>query len=215
MSKITTKDARMKYRMDPDSGVQWEFIGSFLSGVDSEQYPFDTDVVAAIRRELDPGFVPLVRKTVYRSGAGTDRVWEHHAWFRILPELDSSIGIRRITKPILWPSAPGSVNYGIGKYQDRLVFVSNIGFVGDSERMPGRFRPIGWHAFKDIKSGYEYTRAVEAAEHAKRLLEFNEGQAAKNKAEADDLISYAYDSNQRRFDGNPLVSVPASFGDAA
>lgn len=207
-------DAR-KYAFKPESDVQWWFLGSFLSACDDPLYPFDRDVVRAIRTELDPWFVPLVRKTVYQNSAGGERVWTHHVWARVIPDPDESIAVRRIRKPVLWPSSPGATNRAFASYSDRLIFESDIGFVGNSERMPGRFRPIGWAAFKDIKKGYDYSRAVDAEEHARAQLRHAQRTEESRTAEADDLVEYAYDSNRRRFDGNPLVSVPSTFGEAA
>lgn len=212
--RISLPEAHRKHYFSPDSGVDWWNCGSTLSACDSVEHPFDVDVVREIRK-MDPGFVPLVRTTILQDGHGNYHTWEHHAWFRVLPVADETLEWRRIRKPILWPCNPKHVNYKFADKADRLVFVRDVGFVGNSEFKPGRFRPIDWWQFKKIALGYGYTSAVGHKDHARMQLEADMSSDARNTAEADDLISYAYDSNQRRFDGNPLVSVPGSYGDAA
>jgi hypothetical protein len=194
---------------NPDSRSQWTFVGTFHSAVEDETYPWDLDVVKAIRRDLLPDFVPLVVKTVYRSPSGNDRVWKHHAWGYLVHDPQASWHHVRV----LWPANPGAVNYHQGKFSDRLLIPSfgYLGHMGDSLRSPGRIMPIGWNLYQQIDALLNKGND----EDLMGSIDAIEAKYFKDRADVDDLIGHLAEENGRRFAGDPMVAVPTSYGGAA
>lgn len=200
-----------------DDDTPWEYIGDTLSAVEDPLHPFDHEVIRAIRRDIDPWFVPLVRKVVYRHN-DTDVAWTFHVWARV-DEMESPLGVRTIEQRITFPTSPGAVNSSYSQYRHQLIFKQNCGFIGDSERMPGRNFPFagetGWYWYDGIKKAMYWERRMKQAERARREASAVTNRWAKNEVECGDLLGYVHDENRRRFAGNPLVSVPASIGESA
>jgi hypothetical protein len=202
------------YAINPSSGTQWEYVGSYLSACDSEKYPFDRDVVRAIRADHDPGFVPLLRRTVFRSPGGSDYVWQHHVWARVIEVAEAKLGARQ-AKKVLWPCNPGATNYGFDRYADRLYIQADLGFLGDSVRSPGKCIPMHWGLYKLVGNLMGIARQQSQAEQARRYDELERAKEEKGKDAALDLVEHTLIENHRRLRGDILVSVPRTFGEAA
>lgn len=203
-----------QYSIPEASDCQWTYEGSFLSACESEKYPFDADVVAAIRRDHDPHFIPLLRRTVFRSPSGADYVWEHHVWARAIGVLEAPMGAHHAQR-VLWPTNPGAVNYGFEKYADRLYIQKDLGFLGDSTRSPGRTYPMHWGLYKLVGGLMGLARQASQRELARREFELSEAKEAKDRSDANDMYEQTLVENARRLRGDPMVSVPRTFGEAA
>lgn len=204
-----------RYAVDIDgSDSGWEFMGTWISAVESELYPFDHDVVRAIRRDLDPLFVPLVRRTVFRSPSGADFVWQHHVWARVVEVPQTALGARH-AKGVLWPTSPGDVNYGFAKYADRLYVQHYLDDhrAGDSMAMPGRIFPIGWALYPVVEGLMGIARAVSQREQAQRIHDRSVEADIKAKEEVMDAEYHQIRSNRHLLD--PKVAVPINYGDNA
>jgi hypothetical protein len=155
----------------------WTFVDGQFSAAESELYPFNQAVVAAIRREIDPAFVPLVIRTVYEDQTGERRQFEHHgiAWRLATPHKDHE------QRPITWPTTPGSVNYGL---QGCALLLEDILYAGPDtpEGLPGGFCPISWSTLEVMK-GLKRAMGLEPEDDAKAARQYIEAQAEAEKKE--------------------------------
>jgi hypothetical protein len=64
---------------------EYEYLGSYVTGIPDAQYPWHWDDVRMIRRLYDPEFVPLFKKVVYRARTGAILAYMHHGVGRYDP----------------------------------------------------------------------------------------------------------------------------------
>lgn len=185
----------------------WDMVDAQFSAAGFEA-PFDRSVVLQIRKEVDPKFVPLAVKRVYKSNDGKTRVFEHHcvAWKITNPHKQHQ------QMPVTWPSDPSHVNYGM---DGSALLIEDIldGDRDTDERLPGPFYPIDSGTLMILKAK---KRAMEQependAELARLVLEELQTKKRKDAEAARDEAHYRFDHEAKDWeDSFPIrkVSVP-------
>jgi hypothetical protein len=69
------KDRGTRLQLDPDPGYKW--IATYVTGVQDPAYPWHWDDVMKIRRMIGDDFIPVTRRTVFQSPAGSEIVYVH------------------------------------------------------------------------------------------------------------------------------------------
>jgi hypothetical protein len=200
-----------------DTDVQWMRYPTVLSACDDVKYPFDQDVVKRIRREYgEQSFIPLVRYTPYRSPSGAFFVWPHHMWARYIgnPLVEET---NRLAQRVLWPTTPGSTNYGMEKYAHRL-YIEHIfdgGMGGDSTRSPGRIFTLGWAHYHFVKACFDKARHVEREAQAQAEFDAQNLKDQRAEDEVREMQWYRLREDWHRHAGNARTAVPSNYGEAA
>jgi hypothetical protein len=200
-----------------DSEDSWTRLPSVRSACEDSLYPFDREVVAAIRRDIDPLFIPLVRYTTYKSLSGAYETWPHFLWCRAIPVPIAEDKARKVSN-VLWPVTPGSVNYGMDRWSNVLYFERALdgGRPGDSEFKPGRIYPLTWSFYRLVKDMYDKARRVSHEQEADQIEAAEIERKAKNDAHMSEWTFNKVKADARRWKGDPMVAVPSKqFGDAA
>lgn len=207
--------ARKKFAVD-DPGDSWKRLPTVLSACEDSLYPFDAEVVRAIRADIDPLFIPIVRYTTYKSQSGAYETWPHFLWCRAIPVPLAEDRARRV-KGVLWPVTPGSVNYGMERWSNVLYFEKALdgGMPGDSEFKPGRIYPLNWSLHRLMKGMYDRARHISHEKEADQLEAAEVELKAKKDAAMSEWTYNKVKADERRWKGNPLVAVPQKYGDAA
>lgn len=185
----------------------WDMVDAQFSAAGFEA-PFDRATVMQIRKEVDPKFVPLAVKRVYKSNDGKTRVFEHHcvAWVITDPKKQYQ------QMPVTWPTDPSHVNYGM---DGSALLLQDIldGDKDTEEGLPGPFYPIDSGTLMILKA---IKRAIEQepesnAELARLVL--NEIKTKKRKAEesARAEANYRFDHEAKDWeDSSPVRKVSVS-----
>jgi len=124
--------------------MNWWPIGVVVSAIPDVLYPWDPAVVKAIRKEFDPGLVPLMVKRVYRARSGAQRVYRFHALASLVLDKDyrPAPWTERVLKPICGPVP--------------RVSLMNLHLEDGNKRpgdgRPGEYRPFTWELFYRLRS---------------------------------------------------------------
>jgi len=145
----------------------WIFVGSFISAVPDVMYPWDRDVVRALR-QMDRGIVPVFCKMVYLppySHAQRDEVvFPRHglALYRPVPAHEAE------PFPIEMPTQLGSRDR-FPRPNMYLVTLLEEPTIPGTE-LPGGYIPMGWETVNWVAQGIanakEHQRVMRRAEEA-------------------------------------------------
>jgi hypothetical protein len=182
----------------------WSLLGWSISPI-AGAHEYDADVVGAIRRDLWPDFIPLTYKTVYKAPSGEHRVFEHHGFGHIVT--DPLVQFRRVK--MLWPTT--GINAKFASYAGQLMVDGPLGFVGDSENMPGPTKPIGWNLYRQLQHEAWLVKQLSREQEADGLERSDEDKYERNNAAGEDAYMQRLKSREYRIRGNPRVSVPTSY----
>lgn len=159
------------------------------SACDSEVYPFDKDVVRAIRR-IDPNFVPLVVRKVFAFPSGGHAIYENHVLAHVDPNPKTASHANRLK--VLWPTNPNSVNYGFAGrgwvLWDDEIKGPKIPWHPD---LPYQFEALSWKHLPLIEASHrEWKHRVDAMKEAAQIAEHNAMLQAKAEQKGDEEVAY-------------------------
>lgn len=192
---IEVPDAEFEIRK---KGDVWAFVDETISAVGSELYPWNPEVVKAIR-EFEPDFCPLWVTSVYRSPAGSYKVFGRHA-----------IGIDCKSHMQEGSHAPVKVwtaTYGVNAGR-RPILVESLLQDQDVKVVPELsvfgYAPLDWGFYYKAKEGWYQTRKAklearaDAEKEAAEYIAASQEATAKAKKALDDEADYRFDHETNR-----------------
>lgn len=183
-------------------GDVWEFMDEAISACGSEMYPVNEVIVKEIRK-FEPDFCPLWVTTVYRSPAGSYKVFGRHAI-----GIDCRSHVQEGNhKPVKVLTATYGVNAG-----RRPILVEELLQNEDEQLIPDLkvfgYAPMDWGFYHKARSSWHQQKVKreqakddpEAEKEAQAYLDARIEANAKEKAALDAEADYRFDfvSNKGR-----------------
>lgn len=96
---------RTNIQVDATPESEYQYLGSYVTGVPDSEYPWHADDVRTIRRLFDPGFIPIFRKTVFKSRDGAILIYPCHGVGRYTPNREPDPRLESCLMPygVQWP----------------------------------------------------------------------------------------------------------------
>ena len=127
-------------------------------------YPWDQDVVRAFRRDIDPSFMPLWVRNVYRHPAGSLHVFDRHVM-----TVGAPYGEMPVHHDLLNVFMPTSDWRGI-KPNSILPFDGILeGAPIFHEKLPGAFIPLGWDHYQRYRAYSYYGRYMDMEKYGETV----------------------------------------------
>lgn len=188
---------------------RFRWVGEVFSAIEPVMNCWNKDIVARLRR-IDPDYLPLVVRSVYRSQLGAEFVFERHvsAYQTHTPYSREKI------RTVMWPSLPGSINYG--RHTRGAVVLEDIWETpkpeGVDDGLPGDYRPYDGRYSRAWIDGANDQRS--GTEQAFDYVDRDARKLAKARRELFDRIDYEGRADEQ-YDRNLAQKVSGPEIDAA
>lgn len=189
-----------RYGFNPVVTPAWKALRAVWSLAESELYPWDREVVRAIREVL-PEFVPVNRRSVWKTGTGELVKLTHHC----LGFRSDDPNRPRLKRQYLWPTNPASVNYGLNASNDNIIIEKILEGPTSTPVLPGAFRPLGWGVYYQVvHARYLVKRLMSVAREEERTRrherDTTEALKAKVYTEIDERVNHYAPELKRSID---------------
>lgn len=127
----------------------WKEIGMELSCVPNAVYPWDKEVVAAIRR-IAPDIVPVWVRWIFKDPDGKVVVFGRHALARVNKDKKNE----GVAWPVEMPSMPCNGMWFEAPNDELIIWQSETNSV--AEDVPGDYKPFNWELYKFVADNYKH-----------------------------------------------------------
>lgn len=173
-----------RWNLDLNPRAPFEPLGFNITCVPDALYPWPAWMVRLIRQEYDPGLVPIFRRMVYQTQAGSRLVFYHHGVARFHPNAEPDPVLQNVQLPYGWKfERPNVVERWFEQDRSR----TRRGSIRHKNNLPMPFIPWTEWVLRWVEETYWEATAAEKAryndEHgvhveAERERKFQESEAA-------------------------------------